>query len=75
MNKLQDASVTLAKALASKEDTREALALKLGISVSYISKLLSGNRIASMELCKKIKQVYPDLEALCLVVQMRKIDF
>jgi transcriptional regulator with XRE-family HTH domain len=74
MDNVKVASVNLAKALIAKESTRKAVAEKLGISESYLCRLLNGERIASMGLCKKIKKVYPDLEALCLVIQIRKVD-
>jgi len=71
---LREASVRLAQALIAKEPTRKALMDKLGISRSYLSLLRSGHRIASLELCKKIKKVYPDLEVLCLAIQIKKVD-
>jgi transcriptional regulator with XRE-family HTH domain len=74
MDNLKEASINLAKALVAKEKTRKELVDKLGISESYLSRLLNGERIASIGLCKKVKKVYPDLDALCLVIQIRKVN-
>jgi DNA-binding Xre family transcriptional regulator len=71
---LREASVRLAQALIAKEPTRKALMEKLGISRSYLSLLRSGHRIASLELCKKIQRVYPELTPLCIAIQMKKLD-
>jgi transcriptional regulator with XRE-family HTH domain len=71
---LREASMSLAKALMDKEPTRKALMDKLGISRSYLSLLRSGHRIASLELCKRIQKVYPDLTPLCIAIQIKKID-
>ncbi len=74
MERIKEASVNLAKALVSKESSRKAVADKLSISVSYLSLLENGYRIVSINLCKKIKMIYPDLEALCLAIQIKKVD-
>jgi hypothetical protein len=71
---LREASARLAQALIAKEPTRKALMDKLGISRSYLSLLRSGHRIASLELCKRIQKVYPDLTPLCIAIQIKKID-
>jgi transcriptional regulator with XRE-family HTH domain len=67
-------SIKLIQALLTKESTRKVMLEKLEIDRSYLSRLLRGERIASLKLCRKIAQVYPDLTAMCMAVQYRKVD-
>ena len=63
----------LMNALLQKETNRITLAQKLDITISYLAKLNTGERIASKKLLKKIIIAYPDLKSLCMAVQLNKV--
>ena len=62
----------LIAALLRKEPDRNTLCHKLDISNSYLSKLISGERVAGKNLINRIAILYPDLKNLCRAVQLSK---
>jgi transcriptional regulator with XRE-family HTH domain len=70
---LKQLSINLIKALLTKERTHKELQEKLGISRSYLFRMASGKRIVSLNLCRTIARVYPDLDAMCTAIQLRKM--
>jgi hypothetical protein len=63
----------LLKALLSKYPGRPVVAEKSGYSVSYLSYLSTGRRIASKSFCDWVKTAHPELRHLCTAVQLSKV--
>jgi hypothetical protein len=63
----------LLKALLSKYPDRPAAAVKSGYSISYLSYLSTGHRIASKSFCDWVKAAHPELRHLCTAVQLSKV--
>jgi len=63
----------LVRILLTKQSSRKELAANLGITISYISKLATGDRKLSRKLAQKIKTLYPELGDLCIAIQLKKL--
>lgn len=52
----------LAKLKTENSLTIEQMAKKLGVSMSLLAKVLNGNREPSLNLIKKVKLTYPNID-------------
>ena len=66
-------TIELMKALLAKYPNRQELSKKSGYTISYLSYLSTGKRVASREFCNWVKAEHGDLKTLCQMVQFSKV--
>jgi hypothetical protein len=66
-------TIELLKALLANYPSLTAAAAESNYSLSYLSLLSRGRRIASKEFCNWVKAEHPELKPLCNAVRLSKL--